>query len=150
MNKQEVFKKRVYKELDRINNLYILLNGKDSILTVLFFNKNVAMGASARSIKEKLGLNFNDLKKTRGLPIQRGRIEGAGLSLNSKGWARKAVTRKPKITRRRCNMEDINHEGKETWFNAKDDFYSCPKCTNIKLGEAYSAGMDERNLGYIG
>ena len=89
-------------------------------------------------IKYRLEVGWNKLKTE------------AGLTLSSKGGARKTLIRKPKITRRRCNMEDINHEGKETWFDSVYDMRSCPKCTNTKLGEAYSAGMDERNLGYIG
>lgn len=60
------------------------------------------------------------------------------------------TTRRPnaiqgKETWRICNMEDCGNE-----FNAVDHMRSCPKCTNIKLGESYAAGMDERNLGYIG
>lgn len=140
MSNQEAFKRRVYKELDRINKLHVLLNGKGSILTVVFFNKNVIMGASARTIKERLGLNFNDLKKTRGLPIQRGRIEGVALSLKG---IKKAVARQPIVTGRICNMC-------EKPFKAKDDMRSCPSCDNLKNSSSgYSSGFDETGMGFL-
>lgn len=144
MNNKEIFKKRVYKELDRINKLYISLNGKDSILPVLFFNKNVTMGASSRSIKEKIGLNFNDLKETRGLPIQRkGRQKGVSVvNINSRRGIAK-INLPVKTAHRICNMC-------EKPFKAKEDMRSCPACDNLKNSSSgYSSGFDEMGMGFL-
>ena len=82
-------------------------------------------------IRERIGLTLNDIKKLAGIEIR-----------TQRGKANDKMPSFKKTTKRRCNMEDINHDGEITWFDAVDNMHSCPKCTNIKLGEAYSAGLD--------
>lgn len=85
------------------------------------------------AIRHRLKWGFNDLKKA------------AGLTVSTRGGARKAEGRKPKITERVCNMCS------ET-FKAVDFMRSCPACHNLKNysgGDSLSGGMDEFNLGYI-
>ena len=68
----------------------------------------------------------------------------AGISFTGHGGAKKiAVIRQPKITKRNCNMRDEYHGGKDFWFDAKDNFYSCPACTNRKNMSEMYGGFDE-------
>lgn len=108
-------------------------------LTYFEYEQISANPYKGAQIRERTGMTFNEMKEVAGIATR-----------TQRGKASDKIPSFKKTTRRRCNMEDINHGGKVTWFEAEGDMWSCPKCTNMKLGEAYSMGFDELPIGKVG
>jgi hypothetical protein len=131
MNNIEL-KKGVIAEIQRIAKKF------SNTITLSQYNKHCKFDYRWELVKYRLKLRWNDLKAD------------AGISASTRSISKSHPLRRPKITRRNCNMRDTYHGGKDFWFDAKDNYYSCPSCTNIKNGEAYTMGLDEFSLkGYV-
>lgn len=124
MNKTQ-YQKEVVSEIKRIAKKL------GNTITLAQYEKHCQHKYRFELIKYRLESGWNKLK-----------VE-AGLVLSSRGGARKAVIRSPKITERECNMC-------EKPFKAKDNMRSCSGCTNLKNSTSgYAAGFDEMEIGYL-